>query len=70
MHIREKYKLCIDNYTFDIIFHATDNLIELKNCFNILLSFIKNNNELQNESTIKLLKMRVHKNINNNGDKR
>jgi len=70
MHIREKYKSCIDNYIFDIVFHATDNLIELKNCFNILLSFIENNNELQKESTNKLLRMRIHKSINNDGDKR
>lgn len=69
-YIREKYKSHIDNYTFDIIFHTTDNLIELRNCFNILLTFIEDNNELQNESTSILLKMKIHTNINNNGGKR
>ncbi len=40
--IREKYKSYVENYTFDIVFHATDNLEELKNCFGVLLSFMNN----------------------------
>ncbi len=38
--IREKYKPYVENYTFDIIFHATDNITELKNCFNVIISYI------------------------------
>ena len=39
-YIREKYRNQIDNYVFDIIFHTTDDLQELKNDFRILSSFV------------------------------
>lgn len=57
MYIREKYKSKISNYTFDIIFHATDNLIELKKCFSTIVKYI--NNETINKK--KVLKLENHK---------
>ena len=38
--IREKYKVLIDNYTFDIVFHSTDNLQELKNCYDLIKEYL------------------------------
>ncbi len=40
-YIRDKYKEYVDNYTFDIVFHATDSLEELQNCYNVLLRYIE-----------------------------
>ena len=40
--IRNKYKELISNYTFDIVFHATDDLMELKMVYNILLQNAEN----------------------------
>lgn len=40
-YIREKYKDYVDNYTFDIIFHATDSLEEFKNCYNVLSCYME-----------------------------
>lgn len=63
MHIREKYKDIVQNYTFDIIFHTTDNLIELRNCFDVIVSYLKrlNNDELIDK---KVLKLENHKDFN------
>lgn len=61
MHIREKYKNKIPNYTFDIIFHATDNITELKNCFDIIVTYL--NSETINKK--KVLKLAHHKDFNN-----
>ena len=39
-YIMEKYKNLVNNYTFDIVFHATDNLEELKNCLEVIREYI------------------------------
>lgn len=39
--IREKYKDYVENYTFDIVFHATDNLDELKGCTKVIGDFLE-----------------------------
>lgn len=59
-YIRNKYKDKVPNYTFDIIFHATDSLRELKNCFNIIVPYLKRE-KLNNQ---KVLKLTQHKDIN------
>lgn len=38
--IRKKYEAQVEDYTFDIILHATDNLEELKNCFDIIKKYL------------------------------
>lgn len=51
MYIREKYKNLVNNYTFDIVFHATDNLEELKNCLEVIREYI-NQIKLNEDNTI------------------
>lgn len=68
IYIREKYKKNIPNYTYDIIFHATDNLIELKNCYNVIISYLEKN-VIDKETGKKILRLQHHKDLNNNGDK-
>lgn len=38
--IRSKYKDQIPNYTFDIIFHATDDISEFRECYGIVLNYL------------------------------
>lgn len=52
-YIREKYKQYVENYTFDIVFHATDNLDELTNCYNIIASYITENIKDKDKQKIK-----------------
>ena len=55
MYIRKKYSALIPNYTFDIVFHSTDNLIELKKCYDVLNKYL---NELSNEDSMKLSRIK------------
>ena len=50
-YIMEKYKNLVNNYTFDIVFHATDNLEELKNCLEVIREYI-NQIKLNEDNTI------------------
>lgn len=63
MYIREKYKNSIPNYTFDIIFHATDNLTELRNCFDVIVSFL-NSGKIDELIDKKVLKLEHHNDFN------
>ncbi len=40
MKIRKKYSGLIVNYTFDIVFHATDNIDELNNCYDVVKKYL------------------------------
>ena len=50
-YLIEKYKNLVNNYTFDIVFHATDNLEELKNCLEVIREYI-NQIKLNEDNTI------------------
>jgi len=70
-YIREKYKNYVEKYTFDIVFHATDNLDELINCYNVLLNFIEKCCKDKDEEK-KILKLTINNTLdyggNNNGN--
>ena len=68
MKIRQKYKDLVESYTFDIIFHATDNLEELKNCYNSIVEFLGNACLKSAEDTIKLSRIKKYKNKNSFGE--
>lgn len=57
--IREKYKDLVNNYVFDIVFHATDNPKELESCYEVLLEYItdynKDDNNQENLQKVKKL---------------
>lgn len=59
MYIRKKYSILLPEYTFDIIFHATDNIIELKDCFKIIEEYLSKLNKSENLKLIKTLKQKI-----------
>lgn len=69
MKIREKYKDFVESYTFDIVFHATDNLEELKNCYNSIVDFLNNTSLNNTDDAVKLIRVKNYDNKKMHGGK-